>query len=404
MPNLNNFLQIKLKEFSQKFYSEKAILYKGYYNDFGNEHLVEIFSMLHSNLNDLFSFMNSKNGFRGGHYNADESRQLLDIIDQIRVFQAKLLDEYSFEIDQYYTEVINSCRSFLSHSGGSTIPEGFSHIDIIEDRPIFMKTNSIEIQNPKNNSNIITHKIGDGSYAAVFKYKDPHYDEEYAIKRAKNDLNEDELQRFRNEFNDLKKLDSPFIIRAYAYNVEMNEYTMELADQTLYTFIKHNKNCLSFDSRRALVIQLLSAFEYIHTQKLLHRDISYHNILIKSFEDGTNLIKVCDFGLVKRPDSSLTIRGTEVKGVINDVSDLEKVGFENYEIRHETFTLSKVIYYILTGTKVNYDAQKNEQLKNFILKATGNKEHRFNTVKEMKVTLLRDVFPSMRNIYDHANS
>ncbi|MFC0472832.1 protein kinase family protein [Halalkalibacter kiskunsagensis] len=397
MSELDNFLQIKYTQFLQRYSSEKTVLYKGYYSDFGNHYLVEIFSMLHSTLNDLFDFMNSKNGVYGGHYNAHESRLLLDTIEQIRILQAKLKGEYSFEIDKYYMEFINSCRSFLKQSNGSSIPEEFPNIDIIEERPIFIKANSTEIQTPENTSQITLHQIGGGSYAKVFKYSDPHYGNEFAVKRAKDELREDELERFKNEFNDLKNLDSPFIIKAYTYNDVKNEYTMELADQTLEKFMRYNNNSLSFSSRRALIIQLLNAFQYIHQKGLLHRDISYQNILIKKFEDGTNFIKVSDFGLVKRPESSLTRQGTETKGAINDYSDLDIVGFENYEVRHETFVLAKVIYYILTGRETNYHMEQNEQLRKFILKAIGVKENRFNNVAEMKKVLLTEIFPAVRN-------
>ncbi|SFG72702.1 serine/threonine protein kinase [Priestia megaterium] len=397
MSELDNFLQIKHTQFSSKYNSEKTVLFKEYYTRFDNAHLIEIFSILHSNLNDLFSFMNSKNGGYGGHYNAYESRVLIDIIEQTRILQTRLTDEYSFEIDQYYMEIINSCKSFLSSSGGSTIPEEFPNIDIIEERPIFTKANSVEIQSPENSNQITLHQIGGGSYAKVFMYHDPHYGTEFAIKRAKDDLRTDELERFKNEFSDLKNLDSPFIIKAYTYNDEKNEYTMELADQTLEKFMRYNNNSLSFASRRVLIIQLLNAFEYIHQQGLLHRDISYQNILIKKFEDGTNFIKVSDFGLVKRPDSSLTRQGTETKGAINDYSDLDIVGFENYEIRHETFVLGKVIYHIFTGKEANYHKEENEQLRKFVLKCIGEKENRFNNVADMKKVLLTEVFPAVRN-------
>ncbi|MGE7920635.1 hypothetical protein ACQKM9_17115 [Viridibacillus sp. NPDC093762] len=41
-------------------------------------------------------------------------------------------------------------------------------------------------------------------------------------------------------------------------------------------------------------------------------------------------------------DSDLTRRGTKIKGSINDYTDLDKVGFENYAIANETFA-SRII-------------------------------------------------------------
>ncbi|MEJ9231317.1 protein kinase [Peribacillus butanolivorans] len=393
---LDNFLKIKLSQYLNKYNSEKKLLFKPYYIHFAHTYLNEIFPILHSNLNDLFEFSNNKNN-SNGHYNAAESRQLLDIIEQIRILQAKLTNEYSFKIDDYYQGIINRCKKFLSLSSGSTIPEGFPYIDIIEEKAIFIKTNSAEIGNPDKSRKISLHYIGGGSYAKVFKYKDPYYKIKFAIKRAHDNLREDELERFKNEFKDLKQLDSPFIIKAYTYNDEKNEYTMEFADHTIHKFIRTNNNSLTYESRRKLIIQLLNAFEYIHNKDLLHRDVSYQNILIKKYEDGNYFIKVSDFGLVKRPESNLTRQGTEIKGAINDYSDLDRVGLENYERRHETYAIAKVIYFILTGRETNYHKEPNEPLKNFILKAIGDKENRFNNVAEMKEVLIKYVFPYIRN-------
>lgn len=393
---MNNFLKIKLGQFLNKYNSEKKLLFQPYYIHFAHTYLNEIFPILHSNLNDLFEFLNYKNK-SNGHYNAEDSRQLLDIIEQIRILQSRLTNEYSIKIDDYYQEIINRCKEFLSYSGGSTIPEGFPNIDIIEEKAIFIKINSGEIENPDKSRKISFSSIGGGSYAKVFRYKDPYYKIKFAIKRAHDNLREDELERFKSEFNDLKRLDSPFIIKAYTYNDEKNEYTMEFADHTIHKFIGNNNNSLTFESRRKLIIQLLNAFEYIHSKGLLHRDVSYQNILIKKYEDGNYFIKVCDFGLVKRPESDLTRQGTEIKGAINDYSDLDRVGFENYEKRHETYAIAKVIYFILTGRETNYHKEPNEPLKNFILKAIGDKENRFNNVAEMKEVLIKDVFPYIRN-------
>ncbi|MFS0722261.1 serine/threonine protein kinase [Paenibacillus sp. 1P07SE] len=342
--------------------------------------------------------MNDKNnsGY-GGHYNADPSRSLYEIIERLRMLQANLKSEYPFEIHHYYMRIMERCRLFLSRSGGSSIPEDFSEIEIIESEPIFILTTSISITTPIN-QNVKLEQVGNGSYAKVFKYDDFYYNCSFAVKRALKNLRPDELERFKEEFNDLKNLDSPFIIKAYRYDDEENEYVMELADDTLEDFIlkRHNNN-LNLETRRYLVIQLLRAFEYIHSKGLLHRDISYTNILVKNYDDGQTLLKVSDFGLVKRPDSTLTRKGTEIKGSLNDITDLTAIGFENYEIRHETYALGQVIYFIVTGRSTNYHREKNEALKAFILKAISpDKEKRFLTIEEMRVEVLSTVFPSLK--------
>ncbi|MCU6792353.1 protein kinase [Paenibacillus sp. WQ 127069] len=398
MKNLEGFLNLKISQISN-YKSEKVVLFRSFYDEIPNDKLKEIFSILHCSMNELFSYINHKNSpGRGGHCNAHESRLLIELIDFIRVLQASLEDDYNFEIAEEYKDVLDISRTFLSGSGGSPIPEDFKIITLIEGKPAFTLIDSTVVNMPASNNSVKLKQIGEGSYARVFKYKDPYYGIQFVIKRAKDSLRVDELERFKNEFNDLMALDSPFIIKAFLYNDEKNEYIMEFADETLGEYILRNNNTLSFDKRRAIIIQMLNAFEYIHEKKYLHRDISYYNILVKHFDDGSSIIKVSDFGLVKRPESTLTRQGTEVKGAINDYSDLTLVGFENYEIKHETYALTKVIYFMLTGRQSDYHREKNIKLKEFVLKGiSSNKNERYKNVEEIKRELIVEVFPSLRS-------
>lgn len=52
--------------------------------------------------------------------------------------------KYEFILDKKYLEILNICETFLSSSGGSSIPEDFLKIDIIEIRPIFRLINFSE--------------------------------------------------------------------------------------------------------------------------------------------------------------------------------------------------------------------------------------------------------------------
>jgi hypothetical protein len=75
---------------------------------------------------------------------------------------------------------------------------------------------------------------------------------------------------------------------------------------------------------------------------------------------------------------------------------LTAIGFENYEIRHETFALAKVIYFILTGRTSNYHREKNEALNKFISRAiSADKGTRYLSVEEMKEYLYSKVYPTL---------
>lgn len=399
MIHLNNFLSLKLKEVSKWFYTEDTMNYMGFYSNVPLQHLQEIFAIFHVNLNELFSFLNDKNR-SNKHYNANESRELIRLSDQINSLENAMRNRYSqhsFKLIKEYREILDLCKSFLTSNGGSTIPDNFQDIEIIDYMEVFKFDNTIEIKSINNTKHVEKRNIGEGSYAIVYKYKDPHYNHHFAIKKAKSNLSNEENERFKNEYQVLKRLASPYIIKAYRFNEEAVEYTVELADMTLAKYIKQNNNKMKFDQRRALIIQLLNGFEYIHSKDLFHRDLSYHNVLIKKYDDGSKWIKISDFGLVKQLDSTLTRQSTEIKGSLNDISDLKRVGFNNYETRHETYALSQVIYFIITGKQGKYENEKDKYLKKFMnLALNSDKKERFSSIEEMKTYLLQKVFPSIR--------
>ena len=128
--------------------------------------------------------------------------------------------------------------------------------------------------------------------------------------------------------------------------------------------------------------QLFKAFSYIHRKGYLHRDISLTNVLLKKY-DEVIIVKISDFGLVKEKNSNLTSTDSDVKGSLND-SNLAIVGFKNYSIEYETYALTRVIYFVMTG-KTNLEKNINEKLKEFVLKGTNhNIDSRFKSINEMK--------------------
>lgn len=66
--------------------------------------------------------------------------------------------------------------------------------------------------------------VGEGSYARVFFYSDPTYNFPVILKRARPELDDKEIARFKQEFDVLKQLHSPYIVDVFAYDSERNEY------------------------------------------------------------------------------------------------------------------------------------------------------------------------------------
>ena len=205
-------------------------------------------------------------------------------------------------------------------------------VDLYYTLPIFMPLNSITISHKQQDFTFELKLIGSGSYANVYKYKDTFYNRPFILKRAKKELTNKEIARFKREFD------------------VMNELS-------------------------------LRAFDYLHSKGHLHRDISPKNILIKEYDD-TLVVKLSDFGLVKIPDSTLTTVNTEFKGYFNDPA-LVVEGFDTYGIVHETYALTRVIYFVMTG-KTNTEKISNPNLRTFVERGLNpDKTKRFQNIRDM---------------------
>lgn len=352
------------------------------YEDISNNNLKNLFAIMHHKFNSLFSFLSYKQQ-SNGHYNADESRALLSTIKLYEDMQYVLKNTpYSFKINDDYKGLIMKCKTFLVESGGSAIPEDTPTIDILEYDPIFELSQTIQKETSSNTVSYQIKQIGEGSYAKVFKYKDEFYNKYFVIKRANDNLDGKELARFKKEFEIMNSLHSPYIVEVYRYDCDKNEYYMELADESLYSYISKNNTKLSISERKNIVGQILRAFQYIHSKDILHRDISLTNILIFNYDD-THIVKIADFGLVKEALSNLTSINSEVKGSLND-SNLHLVGFSNYSIEYETFALTRLIYYVMTG-RTNISNEKNPRVLKFLERGFNSDiSKRYQNIQDLK--------------------
>ena len=380
--NVENYIESQYRELLSC--SQINAEYSDLYKSFRNQKLREILMTLHHDLVGLFRTMNERlpTGEHEAHFWAEPSRDLIKRIEIIFSLVSSLKETpLAFQIDPYYLDLLTRCRDFLSSSGGSSLPPNMAKVELYYTLPIFLPLSSITISHKQQDFTFDLKLIGSGSYANVYKYKDTFYNRPFILKRAKKELTDKEMARFKREFDVMNDLSSPYILEVYCYNPDKNEYIMEYMDYTLDGYIAAHNSTLTIIQRKGIAQQILRAFDYLHSKGHLHRDISPKNILIKEYDD-TLVVKLSDFGLVKIPDSTLTTVNTEFKGYFNDPA-LVVEGFNTYGIVHETYALTRVIYFVMTG-KTNTEKITNQNLRNFVERGLNpDKTKRFQNIRDM---------------------
>ena len=380
--NVENYIESQYRELLSC--SQINAEYSDLYKSFRNQKLREILMTLHHDLVGLFRTMNERlpTGEHEAHFWAEPSRDLIKRIEIIFSLVSSLKETpLAFQIDPYYLDLLTRCRDFLSSSGGSSLPPNMAKVELYYRLPIFLPLSSITISHKQQDFTFDLKLIGSGSYANVYKYKDTFYNRPFILKRAKKELTDKEVARFKREFDVMNNLSSPYILEVYCYNPDKNEYIMEYMDYTLDGYIAAHNSTLTIIQRKGIAQQILRAFDYLHSKGHLHRDISPKNILIKEYDD-TLVVKLSDFGLVKIPDSTLTTVNTEFKGYFNDPA-LVVEGFNTYGIVHETYALTRVIYFVMTG-KTNTEKIANQNLRAFVERGLNpDKTKRFQNIRDM---------------------
>jgi len=143
-------------------------------------------------------------------------------------------------------------------------------------------------------------KIGDGTYATVFKARDYNSGNYVALKKIIIEDDEGIPPTTIREISLLKRMKHPNIItlqKVFFHNSEDLYLVFDLLSCDLKEFMNknsRNNGHLKMNILQDLFRQILLGLNYCHSHNILHRDLKPQNILI---DMKTNKIKITDFGL-----------------------------------------------------------------------------------------------------------
>src|SRR5688572_17731971 len=199
---------------------------------------------------------------------------------------------------------------------------------------------------------VMEEVIGEGGMATVYRARNRITEKMVAVKIMNPLLASDAIvrERFRREAKSAQKLAHPNIIEIYdqgdtedgtAYIV------MELLDgESLASVVQRGR--VDVDRAIHIAIQIARGVARAHDLEIIHRDIKPENIFITRRSDGSDLVKVLDFGIAKsRQDSRLTGQG-ELFGTPQYMAP-ERIMGKDTGGSSDIYALGVVFFEMLTG-------------------------------------------------------
>ena len=260
--------------------------------------------------------------------------------------------------------------------------------------------------------------LGEGHFGSVrtaFKKREYSPHKLFAVKSiALKKLTEKEYQDLILEVKIISSLEHPHIVKFYE-TYHDNKYfhivTELCRGNNLDKRLKKMKGRMKEEHAKIIILKILHAINYCHSNGVVHRDLKPENIVFESPNNGDSdsndyedeeensenyfNIKICDFGLSalkKNTDKLHTILGTPyymapevLKGDYNEKCDIWSIG--------------AITYYLITGTEPFKGDTNNQIFSRILFTEPDYSPSKFRNTSQILIDFLKKCFlkdPSTR--------
>ena len=249
---------------------------------------------------------------------------------------------------------------------------------------------------------ILTKSLGKGSFGEVFLTTKKGSKVLYATKRLDRAFSEkpENMKRLANEINILKRIKHPNIVglidlkktKTHIYIITEFCNGGSLSD-CLRKYVNANYKPFPETIVQYLMKQILNAMNYLHTNKIIHRDLKLDNILVnfpsdqdkKSLNMMKTVVKLIDFGFatklrLSKANLTYTVLGTPTYMEPQLLNNMEtKTRNQGYDEKADIWSLGALCYELLEG-HMTFSGRSMEELYqkvkegNYSLPLTSSKE------------------------------
>jgi diguanylate cyclase (GGDEF)-like protein len=200
---------------------------------------------------------------------------------------------------------------------------------------------------------VLSAKVFESPRSLVFRAMRRADDQPVILKILQEEyLNDDEINRYKHEYQITKTIDSPHVIKPYGFKNRHNCPFIEFEDiggESLKNLIKFHRFTLT--ELLNLAIKAVEGLASVHSAHIIHKDLSSSNII---YNIKTSELKIIDFAIASQMESEPAgTRGSQVlEGSLSYMSP-EQTGRMNRRVDYRTdfYSLGVIFYELLTGQK-----------------------------------------------------
>jgi len=215
-------------------------------------------------------------------------------------------------------------------------------------------------------------KLGEGTYATVYKGKARGSEKWVALKEISLDSEEGAPSTAIREISLMKELRHDNIVKLNDVIHTDNKLMLvfEYMDQDLKKYMDSCGGALPHYQVQSFLFQLLRGIEFCHSQRVLHRDLKPQNLLINSRGE----LKLADFGLARAFGIPVYTFSNEVVTLWYRGPDV-LLGSRNYSTSIDMWSVGCIFAEMVTGRPL-FPGKNNEDqlLKIFKVRGTPNEK------------------------------
>ena len=219
-----------------------------------------------------------------------------------------------------------------------------------------------------------------GKFVAVKSIKKEQLKEDIRESMVQDEITEEDfktaISKFNRELTIMQKCHCENSVEIYDYFDKEKEFVivMELCDNTLFKELCKTKNGFNPKEIKEILLQLNNVLKIMYKNKIVHRDIKLHNILVKYLNKEKTKFKVLlsDYGVSNQLSSMTKKYKTHAGSQI--IMAPEILSLQKYDNKCDLWSLGVIIYQLYTkkppyiGKSENAILQRIDQLGQSVLK------------------------------------